>query len=240
MASLEFEENQFEILELLTNFRKAIQRWHEATILPVDQLVLVCAQDLVLDDAELAIIHKISAFIKSMLENNPHWSVMQVMDELIGISKNSRGFANFSQKEDGFDPDNYKGKVIVATAHKSKGLEWDKVFLTSANNYDYPSGADNETFMSEKYFIANQRNLEAELLYDLEALRVQHSGGVMFRSYDKQNARDDIARERLRLFYVGMTRARKSRTITWNTGKGNKAQPCLAFQFLLGQAENND
>lgn len=62
----------------------------------------------------------------------------------------------------------------------------------------------------------------------------------MFRSYDKQNARDDIARERLRLFYVGMTRARKSLTITWNTGKGNKSHPSLAFQFLLGQAEYND
>lgn len=240
LASLELEENKEEILELLTGFRTAVQRWHDATILPVDQLVLVCAQDLVLDDAELAIIHKISGFIKTMLENNTHWSVMQVMDELIGISKNSRGFANFSQKEDGFDPDNYKGKVIVATAHKSKGLEWDKVFLTSANNYDYPSGADNETYMSEKYFIVNQRNLEAELLYDLEAMRVQHSGGLMFRSYDKQNARDDIARERLRLFYVGMTRARKSLTITWNTGKGNKSHPSLAFQFLLGRVENND
>ena len=174
------------------------------------------------------------------MENNPQWSELDVMDELIGISKNKRGFATFSQKEDGFDPENYRGKVIVATAHKSKGLEWDKVFLSSANNYDYPGGAEGEGYASEKWFIADRRNLEAELFYDLEAMRVEHKGGIMLRSYEKQNARDDVARERLRLFYVGVTRAKKSLTISWNTGTMNNQRASLPFQYLSGLVNDHD
>ncbi|MDY0124936.1 MAG: ATP-dependent helicase [Anaerolineaceae bacterium] len=239
IQNLEDEELNQNSLEMLKNFRWVMRRWHAAMILPMDQLVLVVAQDLVLENSEIAIIHKLSGFIKSLLENNPHWTDIDVLDELIGISKNNRGFATFSQKEDGFDPDNYKGKVIVATTHKSKGLEWDKVFLSSANNYDYPGGESNESYTSEKWFITNQRNLEAELLYDLESLRVEHSGGIMLRAYDKQDARNDVARERLRLFYVGITRAKKSLNISWNTGTRNNLRASLPFQYLSGLVNND-
>lgn len=239
IQNLEDEELNQNSLEMLKSFRQVMHRWHAAMILPMDQLVLVVAQDLVLENSEIAIIHKLSGFIKSLLENNPHWTDIDVLDELIGISKNNRGFATFSQKEDGFDPDNYKGKVIVATAHKSKGLEWDKVFLSSANNYDYPGGESNESYTSEKWFITNQRNLEAELLYDLESLRVEHSGGIMLRAYDKQDARNDVARERLRLFYVGITRAKKSLNISWNTGTRNNLRASLPFQYLSGLVNND-
>ena len=237
--NLEDEELNQNSLEMLKSYRQVMRRWHAAMILPMDQLVLVVAQDLVLENSEIAIIHKLSGFIKSLLENNPHWTDIDVLDELIGISKNNRGFATFSQKEVGFDPDNYKGKVIVATAHKSKGLEWDKVFLSSANNYDYPGGESNESYTSEKWFITDQRNLEAELLYDLESLRVEHSGGIMLRAYDKQDARNDVARERLRLFYVGITRAKKSLTISWNTGTRNNLRASLPLQYLSGLVNND-
>lgn len=237
--NLEDEELNQNSLEMLKSYRQVMRRWHAAMILPMDQLVLVVAQDLVLENSEIAIIHKLSGFIKSLLENNPHWTDIDVLDELIGISKNNRGFATFSQKEDGFDPDNYKGKVIVATAHKSKGLEWDKVFLSSANNYDYPGGESNESYTSEKWFITDQRNLEAELLYDLESLRVEHSGGIMLRAYDKQDARNDVGRERLRLFYVGITRAKKSLTISWNTGTRNNLRASLPLQYLSGLVNND-
>lgn len=239
LQDLEDEDINQSSLEMLKSFRQVIIRWHAALILPLDQLILVIAQNLILDNAELAIIHKLSGFIKSLLENNPHWSVMNVMDELIGISKNSRGFATFSQKEDGFDPENYRGKVIVATAHKSKGLEWDKVFLSSANNFDYPGGEGNEVYTSEKWFIVDKRNLEAELFYDLESMRVEHAGGIMLRAFDKQNSRDDVARERLRLFYVGITRAKKSLTITWNTGTKNNLRAALPLQYLSGLVNKN-
>ena len=128
---------------------------------------------------------------------------------------------------------------MVATVHKSKGLEWDKVFLSSANNYDYPSGDASEVYTSERWFIIDRRNLEAELFYDLDSLQIKHTGGIMLRQYDKQNARDDIVRDRLRLFYVGMTRARQSLTISWNTGTRNNLNISLPLKYLSDLEKEN-
>ncbi|NLB72136.1 MAG: ATP-dependent helicase [Chloroflexi bacterium] len=219
-------------LELLHTYRQAVVRWHRAAILPLDQLILVIAQDLVLQSSEIALIHKLSGLINTLSQNNPHWSVLDLLQQLIDISKNDRAFGTFSPKNDGFNPELYKGQVVIATMHKSKGLEWDKVFLTSANNYDYPSGDAGDVYTGEKWFIEGKRNLEAELLYDLDALKTEKNGGMMLRQYDKQTARDDIVRDRLRLFYVGLTRARKSLTISWNTGRMKNLKAALPVQIL--------
>ena len=238
--SFEEEElNEFQ-LELLSTFRLSVIRWHHAAILPLDQLMLVIAQDLMLESPEIALIHKLSGLIATLRQNNPHWSVLDLLQQLIDISKNERSFSTFSRKEEGFNPEMYKGQVIVATMHKSKGLEWDKVFLTSANNYDYPSGDTGDVYTGEKWYIEGKRNLEAEVLYDLEALKTEKSGGIMFNQYDKQNARDDVVRDRLRLFYVGITRARKSLTISWNTGKMKNLRATLPVQILKESTINDE
>jgi DNA helicase-2/ATP-dependent DNA helicase PcrA len=39
-------------------------------------------------------------------------------------------------------------------------------------------------------------------------------------------------RERLRLFYVGITRARKELIVTWNSGREGRAQPALPLVSL--------
>ena len=44
------------------------------------------------------------------------------------IAKNERRFLGFSDDDLGFDPEQYKGKVVVSTMHKAKGLEWDQGF----------------------------------------------------------------------------------------------------------------
>ncbi len=45
-------------------------------------------------------------------------------------------------------------------------------------------------------------------------------------------ARLDYIRERLRLLYVGITRARKELVITWNTGRQGESQPAVALVAL--------
>ena len=230
-AFVEFEPSDLQ-LELLGSFRKVFTRWNQASILPIDQLMLVIGQDLALESSEIAILHKLAVFVNSLSKNNPAWTRLDIRKQLIEIANNKRGFLNFGQNEDGFNPDHYRGKVIVATTHKSKGLEWDKVYLTSANNYDFPGGEPGDSYTSEKYFIKNSRNLEAELLYDLEAWQTEKIGGIMLRQYDKQSAREDVVRDRLRLFYVGLTRAKKSLTITWNTGSYGRQKACLALKEL--------
>ena len=50
-----------------------------------------------------------------------------------------------------------------------------------------------------------------------------------------EQARLDMGAERLRLLYVGMTRARRELILTYNTGRNPERdpnQPALAFQAL--------
>ena len=86
-----------------------------------------------------------------------------------------------------------------------------------------------DTYVSEKWYIRGKLNLEAEAL---EQLKVALSGDE-YVWYEEgkatQAARMDCVRERLRLLYVGITRAKKALVITWNTGKTGDSQPALPF-----------
>ena len=71
--------------------------------------------------------------------------------------------------------------------------------------------------------------MSAEALAQLKALQ---DGGAYNEGFASLAARIDYAAERLRLLYVGITRARRALTITWNTGRGNatEATPLLALR----------
>jgi DNA helicase-2/ATP-dependent DNA helicase PcrA len=122
--------------------------------------------------------------------------------------------------------------------HKAKGLEWDRVYLMSVNNYDFPSNQPNDRFISERWFLRNNLNLEAEALAQLNAAT---SSGE-YDWYDEGAAtlasRVDYVKERLRLFYVGITRAKKELIVTWNTGRQGDATPSLALSALMGWWES--
>ena len=45
-------------------------------------------------------------------------------------------------------------------------------------------------------------------------------------------ARMEYAAERLRLLFVGLTRARREVILTWNTGRKNDCQPAVGFKVL--------
>ena len=151
------------------------------------------------------------------------------------IARNERRFLGMGKDDTGLDPDKYKGQVVVTTVHRSKGLEWDRVYLMSVNNYNFPSAQPHDQFIAEKWYVRDRLNLEAEALAQLEALLSE--GQEYEEEYEEgkatEQARLQYAAERLRLLYVGITRARKELVITWNTGRrGDQvaATPFIALQ----------
>jgi DNA helicase-2/ATP-dependent DNA helicase PcrA len=44
----------------------------------------------------------------------------------------------------------------------------------------------------------------------------------------------DYVKERLRLFYVGITRAKRELIVTWNSGRQGDATPSLPLSELMG------
>lgn len=222
-----------DVLAALSDFRQVIRRWQSAALLPVDQVVLTLAQDILTEPVELAVTYKLALLLQAASRENPSWRLLELTRELDVIARNERRFLGFSQDETGFDPNQYRGKVVIGTIHKAKGLEWDRVYLMSVNNYDFPSGSIGDRYLPERWYLRDNLNLEAETLAQLKAVLNQNSYEWYEEGRPTQEARQDYIRERLRLLYVGITRAKKELVITWNTGRPNSGlTPALPFIAL--------
>jgi DNA helicase II / ATP-dependent DNA helicase PcrA len=221
-----------EILQELATFREVIRRWQGTTLLPIDQMILTLGQELFTEPADLALAHKLALVLKQAANDHRDWRLPELTAELGVIAKNERRFIGFSSDDSGFDPDKHKGKVVVTTMHKAKGLEWDRVYLMSLNNYDFPSLQPYDRYISEKWFVRGGLNLEAEGLAQLDAALAGEAFGWYAEGEATMNARVDYCRERLRLLYVGITRAKLDLIATFNTGRQGDAQPCLPFVAL--------
>jgi DNA helicase-2/ATP-dependent DNA helicase PcrA len=210
--------------ELLEEFRTKVRRWQSAASLPVDQLLLTVAPDFFKKAGDLALTHKLAIELRQQQKLNPDWRLPELVDELAAIARNERRFMGFS--ETAYEP--RPGEVTVATMHRAKGLEWDRVYLTSVNNYDFPSAESNDTYIGERWFIKDRLNLEAEVLSQLITLHNVNSDYQEGQA--TLQARLDYAAERLRLLYVGITRAKKELVITWNVGRTSTGSETRARQ----------
>ena len=238
LASLGESEAE-DVIQELIDFRVHVKRWLEAVTLPIDQLILTLAQDVFTSPADLALAHKLALVLRSAADDHADWRLPELTSELAVIAKNERRFIGFSSDDAGFDPERHAGKVVVTTMHKAKGLEWDRVHLMSVNNYDFPALQGYDNYISEKWFLRDGLNLEAEALAQLTAALSTGEYDWYAEGQATLAARADYVRERLRLFYVGLTRAKRELVVTWNTGRQGDAQPSLAMQALMGWWEKN-
>ncbi len=216
-------------------------RWQNAAPLPVDQLLLTIGRDLFTSPQDLALTHKLALLLEFSARNHPEYQLPQFAVDLAEIASNERKFAGFSEDDTGFNPEAHKGKVLVSTFHKAKGLEWDRVYLMSVNNYDFPSAQEFDNYKGEKWFIARHLNLEAELLSKLNSIVNDDIPGMFMEpGYATRQARLEYSSERLRLLYVGITRARESLCITWNTGRRKEARMALPLEALSALLEEKN
>lgn len=222
------------VVQELQEFRVNAQRWLSAVMLPIDQLVLTLAQDVFTSAPDLALAHKLAIVLRQAADEHQDWRLPELTAELAVIAKNERRFIGFSTDDSGFDPEQHRGKVVVTTMHKAKGLEWDRVYLMSVNNYDFPSNMPNDRFISEKWFIRSGLNLEAEALAQLTALESTGEYDWYDEGAATLRSRINYVKERLRLFYVGITRAKRELIVTWNTGRQGDATPSLPMAELMG------
>jgi DNA helicase-2/ATP-dependent DNA helicase PcrA len=221
-------------------FRIDLQRWTRAAILPVDELLLTLGGDLFTEPADLALTHHLAVLLARLAAERARdqqpWRLPELAKELDNIAQNRRRVLNFNTNEAGYEA--VPGKITVATMHGAKGLEWDRVYLTSLNAYSFPSGAEQDKYRSERYWVRDELNLVAEALAQLRQL----AGGSL-DDYEPgpatRAARLAVSAERLRLFYVGITRARRELIVTYNTGRWAEkepTQPALAFEALRAVA----
>jgi len=104
----------------------------------------------------------------------------------------------------------------------------------AVNNYSFPGGLETDKYRGERWYVRDSRNLVAEAEEQLRQL----NGGTLdeyIPGHATDQARIDIAAERLRLLYVGVTRAQRELIVTYNTGRNPERdpnQPALAFEAM--------
>lgn len=216
-------------LDLLVQFKLMMHRWQEAIVLPIDQLVVTIAGELFSTAADLAIAHSLALHLKRQANLNPHWRINEFVTELRAIAQNKRNIANLPEEDEDYQPDNYKGVVTIATMHKAKGLEWDRVYLTSLNTYDFPAAFPEDTYMGESWYVRDKLNLSEEALHQLRCVK---DGNVYEEGVGTGRGRVNYSAKRLRLLYVGITRARRELILMWNTGRKGDLRPSVAFEAL--------
>jgi DNA helicase-2/ATP-dependent DNA helicase PcrA len=236
-SSLDLRQEEDWVYAELEEFRQVVQRWQGATLLPIDQLILALAQDLFQEPADLAVAHKLAILLRQAEDAHQDWRLPDFTEEMAVIARNERRFIGFSEDDIGFDPDKHKGQVVVATMHKSKGLEWDRVYLMSVNNYDFPSGQPYDRYISEPWFLRDHLNLEAEIIEQLRVVLSSDEYSWYQEGEASGKARLEYVAERLRLLYVGITRAKRELVVTRNTGRKGELLPAEPFQALLGYWE---
>jgi len=232
--------------DVIVHFRAVLQRWTRAVTLPVDELLLTIGNDLFTDlgaltagapqpahleinpgdDArsysDLALTHRLAVLLAKLADENPSWRLPELAGELENVALNKRRILGFGEDAQGYEPK--PGVVTVATMHGAKGLEWDRVYLTGLNSYGFPAGDAEDSYRSERWYVRDRLNLLAEAEAQLRQL---HMGSLddYQAGAATEAARLDYAAERLRLFYVGITRARRELILTWNTGRNHEKEP---------------
>ena len=126
----------------------------------------------------------ISTYIRRLKENNKGADILKLIEYYAQKPMSANKFFQDVNKE-------YNGSVSIMTMHKSKGDEFDYVFIPQLNEDMYPLDKDNVKLKSGSHFVETVRN------------NIQ-KGNVK----TPQELKIEQTEETLRLLYVGFTRAR--------------------------------
>lgn len=124
------------------------------------------------------------------------------------------------------------GSVCVSTLHKSKGLEWDVAIVSDVSQYAFPASVGEETRSKVIYLKDSYMYPEALIRSDLDYFVSKKSDYSKDESDNKFVRRDlcfyiddmkkSIINERVRLLYVGITRAKKVLYLTCASNKRSR------------------
>ena len=117
--------------------------------------------------------------------------------------------------------------------HKSKGLEWDCVFLLGITEFNFPDNIS-QKFQCDKWYLKEKyKNTEANIKEEIERI----SNGDTNKNFNKE-IKESLIKEKIRLLYVGITRAKEMLILSSsekNSKEDKKTQkPSIYFQNLKG------
>ncbi len=209
--------------------------------LPIDDLALALGDELFAHgdvyEADLAIAYQIAAVLRRWRDAQPEWRLPELAAELESVAAGRSRLPITTPSDLGYEPE--PGRITLTTQHSAKGLEWDAVFLVGIDGFWIPGNLD-APFLGVHDFLGGDP--EAEAAAQLRFL-MQGEAGLYDGRSATESAHIDTISERLRLLYVGVTRARRylhlSRSrATRQYNKERDAEPAtvmgVLYKYLKG------
>lgn len=193
----------------------------------VEQLIIYVGEKLAFTREERALLYNVANDVKYLFITNPKWTISDLAKELISTKNNRFNyFAKFVYELKGYQAK--PGQLTLSTYHKSKGLEWDFVMLMCLNSSDFPYNLKDK-FLGENFYAKEKySNMSAIYKAELEKLL---SGNVPIDPVAK--ARLETIKERIRLLYVGITRAKENLIINAHRKEGNNLRQPSSYFMLI-------
>ena len=201
----------------LAQFLLDMQYWLNSSTLPLEELVIRIGLFYYTSDIEKSNVYLIAILVKRLNSGGNFDLTLQRLEELAKRPSLS-GFKFFSEEE---DKDAAKGKVQIMTMHKSKGDEFDYVFLPD---------------LSEKMLSIDVK--KAKLRSSSSFMEEVKSFNPKYKPKSEPELKEFNSEETLRLLYVAVTRAQKKLYITASSkskafGKEITQEPSIIFNTIL-------
>lgn len=212
---------------ILEQFYWDLNYWISLCYLTPNELAVKIGMQFFKSDIEKSNIYLISTLIKRLcIKNN---SLEYAISRLNELSKkpNLSGFKFFSE-EDEDDKKFLAGKVQIMTMHKSKGDEFNLVFLPEFTEKNLPLLINSITLKSSE-FIESVKNLNP-----------------CYKKKTDFELKQEMLSENLRLLYVAITRAKNKLYFTVSNksktrfGKLQNQEISVVFKELLGLEVSDD
>ncbi len=207
-------QNPDEIDEVeLASFYWDIIYWLSFSALPIEDLAIKIGLHYYSTEIEQSNVYLISTLIKRIATNNNFNETLNRLETL--SQKSSLSGFKFFAKEDEDDKDFMAGKVQIMTIHKSKGDEFDYVFLPEFAEKSFPTNPDDIKLTTKNNFTEEVKSLNPN-----------------YKQKDEFEMKRFLIAENLRLIYVAITRAKRKLFITVSknikTKYGDKTQEANA------------
>ena len=185
--------------------------------MPLEELVIKIGLFYYTSDIEKSNVYLIGTLVRKLNNNSNYNLTLERLDALAKRPSLS-GFKFFSEEE---DENAVKGKVQIMTLHKSKGDEFDYVFIPELTEKLLSIDIEKTTIKSSTMFMEEIRGFNPN-----------------YKVKSEIELKEFSAEESMRLFYVAVTRAKKKLYITSARkskspfGKEIENEPNKVFEIL--------
>jgi superfamily I DNA/RNA helicase len=193
-----------------------MQYWLNSSTIPLEELVIRIGLFYYTSDIEKSNVYLIATLVRKL--NTSGYDTTLERLEALAKRPSLSGFKFFSEEE---DSNAVKGKVQIMTLHKSKGDEFEYVFIPELTEKALSMDVTKCAIKPATIFMEQVRGLSPKYKVKSE---------LELKSFS--------AEESMRLFYVAITRAKKKLYITTSTkaksfGKEYSQEPNTIFEELL-------